>query len=117
MIENRAHQRLRNASAAILRNHEDVHEVGKHSAVCHDASECNLSSPNVHAKTQRVLDGPLDDATPPALGPVRGPEETMNHVDVETGLVCRDLDLAFHRSFSEVHLTLPLSRGGHMSPL
>jgi len=29
----------------------------------------------------------------------------MNHVDVETGLVCRDLDLAFHRSFSRVHLT------------
>ena len=27
----------------------------------------------------------------------------MNHVDVETGLVRRDLNLALHRSFSAVH--------------
>src|SRR4051812_22420386 len=56
MIENRAHQRLRNASAAIFGNHEDVHQVGKYSAVGHHASECDLSFPDVHAKPQRVPD-------------------------------------------------------------
>ena len=54
-------------------------------------------SASVHAETQRVPDRPLDDASAPALGPVRGSEEPMDHVDIETRLVCRNLDLAFHR--------------------
>ena len=115
MIENRANQRLRNASTAILGNDEDVHQVGEHSAVLHDASECDLLSPHVYAKTQRVLDRPLNDAAPSALGPVRGLEERMNHVDVETGLVRRDLNLALHRSFSAVHLACRRSSAARAS--
>ena len=61
MVEHRAHERLRDAAAAEFRDHEDIHQVGKHRAVGYHAGKRNLPSRQVHAEAERVLDRAFDD--------------------------------------------------------
>ena len=79
------HQPDAESVAAMLFEDEDVGDVGEGSVVGDDARATGLSAVAVDADGERVFYRALDDVAREVLaGPVRGAEEGVDHVDVET---------------------------------
>jgi hypothetical protein len=76
----------------VLGQDEDVAEVGEHRAVGHHAGEPHLlTAGRVEPERHRVRDRPLHHVTGDARRPVRGHEEPVDDVEVQSRGIGVDL--------------------------
>lgn len=95
MVEHGAHQALADAASSELGHDEDVGEVCVDGAIGDGAAEGDLASRRVRAETDRVGNRAFDDGPEASCRPIRGRQERVNEVDVETRRIGRDLEIGW----------------------
>ena len=96
MIEDRPHQCLGDPTSSIFREDEHVHQIREYRPIGDHSSERHLSSIQVDAEAQGILNRTLDDRSPASPSPIRCAQEAMNQVDVKACDIRGDLELRRH---------------------
>ena len=91
MLNNGAHEQLRNAATAMLRDDEHIRDMSDSGKVRNHSGKANLSPIQKRAKAKRMLDRPLDNLSRYALRPVGRAQKIVNQRNIQATAVSGNL--------------------------